>query len=624
MAANTLSQGRRISLPRINWKWVGRWATLVATVIFVMWLGDRIGDGPRNYVDVTIKGLLVGAVYAIIAVGIVIINKASGVFNFAHGAMMLFTAWFFLNFYNAESFNMVAIVGLVGVTVFMFINMNTAFSFDKLFLPTAWGFALFALYPILTDLIGNGIIGGILRAIIPSLSTTVTGIITSIIGGIIMALILFLMLMSVTRFYLHVNTQKLLILAGVIGLVMAIINIITIIAGASDGIAWINRIAIGAILALGLTRLNPLTQSKDENAIALPYAVLVFLGVIVIDLIAIDLYTRNVSVARLGLTLTILVEAIRGAMLGFVLGLAHMLTYQNWKNVLGRFGIGKADDESIIPYNLTSILIAIIAGVVVVFVMTIGGDEWRLIRALVGAVVVATLMGLCIERFSIRPLMGQPIFTMVLMTLALDRIFVGMTNFFFPTIDTKIPIFNDLSGLGMPRNYELELVNIIPQIDRALRIPSTSIVIFILASLTFLAFILFFQYTSVGLSMRATAENQVLAQSVGLRVRAILAVAWVVTALLALIAGVLYGGGNSIGPTLPGIALIVFPAVLLGGLESVGGAFVGGLIIGLGQLWGDQLFRSEAGTQLVPYVILMVVLIFKPDGLFGQKRIERI
>ena len=270
--------------------------------------------------------------------------------------------------------------------------------------------------------------------------------------------------------------------------------------------------------------------------------------------------------------------------------------------------------QSILPSN----------GRYTAFMMTIGGDEWRLIRAIVGSMTMATLMGLSIERFAIRPLMGQPIFTMILMTLALDRIFVGLTNFFFPSIDSSIPILSDLSNLNIPKTYEIDVVNFIPQIDRALRIPSDSVVVFILASLAFVAFILFFQYTNVGLSMRATAENQVLAQSVGLRVRAILAIAWVAATLLALTAGVLFGGGNSLGPTMPSLALIVFPAVLLGGIESIGGAFVGGIVIGLGQTWGDQLFQSEAGTQLVPYVILMIVLIFKPDGLFGQKRIERI
>jgi branched-chain amino acid transport system permease protein len=404
LAANTLPQGRKINLPKINWQAVSRWATFVGVIVFILWLGDRIGDNPRNYAVVTINGILIGGIYAIIAVGIVMINKASGVFNFAHGAMMLLTAWFFLSFYNTDNFNLVVVIGFVAVTVGLFITMS------------------------------------------------------------------------------------------------------------------------------------------------------------------------------------------------------------DWRDIR----------------KPRSLITGAIVGAIVVFLMMLSGDDFRLIRALVGAMTFATFMGLCIERFAIRPLMGQPVFTMILMTLALDRIFVGLTNFFFPSIDSAIPLFNNLSNLGIPGNYEIDVVNIIPQIDRALRVPSASVIVFLLAVLAFIAFILFFQYTNVGLSMRATAENQVLAQSVGLRVRSILAIAWVAAALLALTAGVLFGGRNTLGSSMPTLALIVFPAVLLGGIESIGGAFVGGIVIGLGQTWGDQLFKSEAGTQLVPYVILMVVLIFKPDGLFGQKRIERI
>ncbi|HRF99181.1 MAG TPA: hypothetical protein PLZ51_28410, partial [Aggregatilineales bacterium] len=245
MAANTLPQGRRIKLPTMNWQLISRWATIIGTFIFVMWLGDRIGDNPRNYAVVTINGILIGGIYAIIAVGIVMINKASGVFNFAHGAMMLLTAWFFLSFYNTDSFNMVAVSGFVAVTVILFIAMS------------------------------------------------------------------------------------------------------------------------------------------------------------------------------------------------------------DWRDLMK-------------PQRL---VMGLVAGIIIVFLMTIGGDEWRLIRAIVGAMTMATLMGLSIERFAIRPLMGQPIFTMILMTLALDRIFVGLTNFFFPSIDTSIPILSDLSNLNIPKTYEFDVVNFIPQIE---------------------------------------------------------------------------------------------------------------------------------------------------------------
>ncbi|MCA9908521.1 MAG: branched-chain amino acid ABC transporter permease, partial [Anaerolineae bacterium] len=151
------------------------------------------------------------------------------------------------------------------------------------------------------------------------------------------------------------------------------------------------------------------------------------------------------------------------------------------------------------------------------------------------------------------------------------------------------------------------------------------LIAFLLALISFVAFVAFFQFTSVGLAMRATAENQKLAHSVGLRVRVILGVAWAIAALLATVAGVLQGGATSLSLNMPLLALRAFPAVLLGGLESVPGALIGGLIIGLVQEYANLLFPgTQAGTELAPYLLLMVVLVIRPDGLFGQKRIERI
>ena len=151
------------------------------------------------------------------------------------------------------------------------------------------------------------------------------------------------------------------------------------------------------------------------------------------------------------------------------------------------------------------------------------------------------------------------------------------------------------------------------------------LIAFALALASYVAFVLFFQFTNVGLAMRATAANQRLAQSIGLRVRGILAIAWAIAALLATIGGVLQGGVTNLSSNLPLLALSAFPAVLLGGLESITGALVRGIIIGLLQEWANLLFQgTQAGTELAPYLVLMVVLVVKPDGLFGQKRIERI
>lgn len=260
------------------------------------------------------------------------------------------------------------------------------------------------------------------------------------------------------------------------------------------------------------------------------------------------------------------------------------------------------------------------AGTVVVLTvfMSLPGKDWQLIRAIVGGLTGSVLLGLLIERFTIRPLIGQPLFAMVLMTLAVSELLKGFINLVWGSVPIPLPIFSGLRGIGIEPTlrFTLESGNVIIRTDL--------LIVFMLALGAFIGFVLFFRYTNVGLAMRASAENQLLAQSVGLRVRLILAVAWGITAILATTAGVLQGGATDLNLNLPLIALGAFPAVLLGGLESVVGALVGGLVIGLVQDWGNFVFGNQAGTELAPYVVLMIVLIIRPDGLFGEKRIERI
>lgn len=259
------------------------------------------------------------------------------------------------------------------------------------------------------------------------------------------------------------------------------------------------------------------------------------------------------------------------------------------------------------------------------FGMTFGDGDLRMVRAIVGGVTAATLLGFLVERFTIRPLIGQPLFTVILMTLAIDRLLQGIAQLIWGSLDKPLSIFTGIEDLGLENPIIIDANDTF--VEGVIRLRADLLVAFVLALIAFAGFVLFFRYTNVGLAMRATAENQQLAQSVGLRVRVILAIAWAIAALLALAAGVLQGGATGISKSMPGIALAAFPAVLLGGLESVGGALVGGLVIGLVQEWANFLpaFQgTEAGTQLAPYVVLMIVLIIRPDGLFGQKRIERI
>jgi len=279
------------------------------------------------------------------------------------------------------------------------------------------------------------------------------------------------------------------------------------------------------------------------------------------------------------------------------------------------------------PLNLA---IGAVAIVILTLIMTLPGAglaQWM--RAIVGSVAAAVLLGLGIERFNIRPLIGQPLFSSVMMTLAAAELLRGFMKAVWGSLETTVPIFAIPDPIVAGAYQRLSPIRIDARetfLDGQIIINQGQLFAFILALIAFAVFIVFFRYTNVGLAMRATAEDQRLAQSVGLRVRVILAIAWAIASLLAMVAGVLQGGANILAPNAtPLLALAAFPAVLLGGLESVSGALVGGIIIGLVQEWANFLFPgTQAGTELAPYVVLMIVLVIRPDGLFGQKRIERV
>ncbi len=271
--------------------------------------------------------------------------------------------------------------------------------------------------------------------------------------------------------------------------------------------------------------------------------------------------------------------------------------------------------------NPRTVALAVVTVIILSGLMLLPGQELRYVRGLAGAVVGAVLSGLVVERFAIRPLIGQPLFAMVLMTLAIAEVLNGITQLVWGSVEIPLLLFVNPDGTSLSTIR----IDASASLGGNIIIQPGLLIAFGLSLLAFIAFVLFFQFTNVGLAMRASAENQRLAQAVGLRVRVILAVAWAIAALLATTGGVLQGGATSLSLNMPLLALLAFPAVLLGGLESISGAMIGGLVIGVLEKMADLLFPgTQAGTELVPYLVLMVVLVIKPDGLFGQKRIERI
>jgi branched-chain amino acid transport system permease protein len=140
-------------------------------------------------------------------------------------------------------------------------------------------------------------------------------------------------------------------------------------------------------------------------------------------------------------------------------------------------------------------------------------------------------------------------------------------------------------------------------------------------------FTLFFKYSKLGIAMRATADDQQAAMSMGISVKMIFAVAWAIAAIVSAVGGILLGNINGVNASLSAIGLKVLPVAILGGLDSIPGAIIGGLIIGiLESLTGGYLDPLVGGglKEVMPFVILVLILMFKPYGLFGKKEIERV
>ena len=225
------------------------------------------------------------------------------------------------------------------------------------------------------------------------------------------------------------------------------------------------------------------------------------------------------------------------------------------------------------------------------------------------AFMAALLIGLGIERLTLRPLIGQPILAAIMATLALSLILRGIIFIAFgsPTVPFPSKILPQKTMLFGEMFFPLDLV-----------------FTFLIAMLVFILLSLFFKFTKTGMFMRATAESHETAQATGIQVERIFGITWGIASLTATIGGILLADRIGLGlSSLPGLALKAFPAVLFGGLESIGGAIIGGIIIGiLESLVGGYI--DPKFSEITPYVVLLIILLFRPEGLFGLKRIERI
>ncbi|MCP4362109.1 MAG: branched-chain amino acid ABC transporter permease [Chloroflexi bacterium] len=245
--------------------------------------------------------------------------------------------------------------------------------------------------------------------------------------------------------------------------------------------------------------------------------------------------------------------------------------------------------------------------------------------AILCAMVVAVLVGFLIERVTLRPMTGQPLLAIILMTLGLAEIMQGLTSVLFGvTAKGNFPApFTpaDVTNIPIPPINETSIVFL----DR-LQLPHARLATFVVALVAGALFMVFFNYTKTGLAMRATSENHELAQTAGIKVSRIFGLSWAIAGIIATLGGVLLATLSGVSLSLSLVALVAFPAILLGGLESFLGALIGGLLVGLssGLVQASTIVEIRNAAEIAPYVLLLIVLVIRPEGLFGQKIIERI
>jgi branched-chain amino acid transport system permease protein len=231
--------------------------------------------------------------------------------------------------------------------------------------------------------------------------------------------------------------------------------------------------------------------------------------------------------------------------------------------------------------------------------------------ALLLTLAAAIILGILVERLILRPLIGEPIISVIMITIGLGVILRGLMYMVWT------PTFRNFPEIFPPEPLDLNFAVV----------PSGLLWGFVFAIIATIAFLLIFKFSRTGVAMRAVASDQQAALSMGISVRWVFAVAWCFGAMAAVIGGIVIGNISGISVYMGDIGLKVLAVIILGGLDSIVGAVLAGFIIGILEnltgLYIDPLVGGGA-KDVAPFFILVLILMIRPYGLFGKQLIERV
>jgi branched-chain amino acid transport system permease protein len=240
--------------------------------------------------------------------------------------------------------------------------------------------------------------------------------------------------------------------------------------------------------------------------------------------------------------------------------------------------------------------------------------DWPFWAAILMAVLISAFAGVVIERGFLRPMVGKPVFAVAIMTIGIDvvlRIVAG------DLLGVNIRSVGDPWGITT-----LQVGGVIVAHRQIAAVVAAGVLVALLLA--------FFRYSRLGLAMRATAFDQEVALTQGVSVPVVFAMSWAIAAVLAGVAGVFLGAGFGLTTSAGVQALKALPVVVIGGLDSIAGAIVGALLVGIAEQLSVTYqpvhleFLGRNFAQVVPYLVMFIVLLIRPYGLFGTKEVEGV